>query len=101
MLSDIETRAAAFLRRLPKNYTAADVVRLSRQHPEEGEAYRLSGIGTEIDTEGEPAAVLSLSARPGESFDDLAMRFAIEKGVSLREAIHEVGRANPALAAVR
>jgi hypothetical protein len=101
MLSDIETRAAAFLGRLPKNYTAEDVVSLSRQFPEEGEAYRLAGVGAEIDTETEPASVLSLSARPGESFDALATRYAIEKNVSLREAVHAVAVARPDLAAAR
>ncbi len=99
MLNDIEKKAAAFLRRLPKGYTAADVINLSRQYPEEGEAYRLAGIGAErVD---DAPATISLSAREGESFDALAMRYANEHGCTLRQAVHEVGKARPDLVAAR
>ena len=39
----------------------------------------------------------SLSAT-GETFDQLAQRYAAEKHVTLRQAIHEVGRLRPDLA---
>jgi hypothetical protein len=64
-------------------------------------AYRLHGVGTEAVEEEAVAPVLNLSTRSGESFDQMAQRYALEKGVSLRQAIHEVGKARPDLAAAR
>jgi hypothetical protein len=98
--SDIEKKAAAFAARLPKDYTSADAIRLSRQYPEEADAYRLSGIGAETTDEPKPTA-LNLSVRSGETFDQLAMRYAAEKNIPLRQAVHEVGKARPELAATR
>ena len=99
--TDIEQKAAAFLRRLPKDYTTADVLSLSRQYPDEGEAYRLAGIGaTEVEAVAVPTSI-NLSVREGDTFDALAMRYAHEHGVSLRQAVHEVGKARPDLAEAR
>lgn len=44
---------------------------------------------------------LSLSARPGETFDELAWRYASEHKLSLADAIHHVALARPDLAASR
>ena len=41
------------------------------------------------------------ATQPGESFDALATRYAAEKNVSLREAVHAVAVARPDLAAAR
>jgi hypothetical protein len=71
------------------------------QDPDGAESYRLAGLGAEVDTELQPAPMLSLSVRPGESFDSLVARYSSEKNVSLREAIREVGKARPDLAAAR
>jgi hypothetical protein len=65
------------------------------------EAYRVAGMGAQMADEDPVPAPLNLAVRPGESFDELAMRYATEKGVSLREAVHEVGRARPDLVAAR
>lgn len=97
--TDIEQMAATFLRRLPKDYKTADVLSLSREYTEEGEAYRLaSGGGKSVEA---TPATISLSAQTNESFDDLVNRYANEKRVPLRVAAHEVGRARPDLAAAR
>jgi hypothetical protein len=98
--TEIEQKAAAFLRRLPKNYTTADVVNVSRQYPDEGDAYRLAGIGATWVSAAGPSSI-NLSVREGETFDALAMRYAHEHGVTLRQAVHEVGKARPDLAAAR
>jgi hypothetical protein len=99
--TDIEQKAAAFLRRLPKDYTAADVVNLSRQYPDEGEAYRLAGIGaTQVEATPVPTPI-NLSVREGETFDDAVTRYANEKGVRLAVAAHAVAVAAPELAARR
>ena len=99
--NDIQQKASTFLRRLPKNYTVDDVLRLSRQYPDEGEAYRLAGIGIEQLEPAPASAPISLSVREGETFDDVAHRYAEEHGVPLRQAVREVGKARPDLAAVR
>lgn len=101
MMNNIETKAAAFLRRLSKDYTAADVVNLSRQYPDESEAWRLAGLGvTQVEAAPMPTPI-NLSAREGETFDALCQRHSIEKGISLKRAAHEVGLAYPELAAAR
>ena len=59
-------------------------------------AYRLAGVGAE---ELQPAStVVLLSAKPGESFDDVALRYAAEHNIPLRQAIKDVGRLRPDLA---
>ncbi len=103
--TDIEQQAAQFARRVAQKFALvrdwATAFTLAQDEDESGaEAYRRAGIGADT-LEPEPPPVLSLSARPNESFDDLATRYAIEKGVSLREAVREVGRARPDLAAGR
>jgi hypothetical protein len=102
---DIVKKAASFAQRvtgLSKGRTMREAFDLAQDADAEGaEAYRLAGVGAEIDTEAEPAPVLSLSARPGESFDALATRYAIEKNVSLRDAVRAVAVARPELAAAR
>jgi hypothetical protein len=101
--TDIERRAAAFAHRvtaLSNGRTLRDAINLATTEDAEGaEAYRLAGIGAEPVAEA--PAPISLSARTGESFDDLAHRYANEHGVSLRQAVHEVGKARPDLAAAR
>lgn len=44
---------------------------------------------------------LSVTARTGEGFDALAMRLAAERGMSLRDAVHQVGVTHPHLAQAR
>lgn len=98
-----QQKAAAFDERvtaLSKSCTLRDAISLATTLDAEGaEAYRLAGIGAEQVVEA--SAPISLSARTGESFDTLAMRYANEHGVSLRQAVHEVGKARPDLAAAR
>lgn len=102
--ADIEQKAAAFAARvtgLSKDRPLRDAIILATAQDAEGaEAYRLHGVGAEAGEEA-AAPVLNLSARSGESFDQLAQRYALEKGVSLRQAIHDVGKARPDLAAAR
>jgi hypothetical protein len=71
------------------------------QDAEGAEAYRLAGIGAQMAETAHPQTLIHLSAVANESFDVLAMRYAVERGISLRQAIHEVGKARPDLAAVR
>ncbi|MEX2272570.1 MAG: phage protease [Vicinamibacterales bacterium] len=97
--TDIEQKAAAFLRRLPKDYKAADVIDLSRQYPDEGEAYRLHGVGAEIVNDA--PAPISLSTHSGKTFDQLVQRDVLETGKSWRQAAHDQGMAHPDLAAAR
>jgi hypothetical protein len=66
---------------------------------DQASAYRAHGVSRQEAPA--PKAVVSLSAHPGETFDQLAMRHAREKGISLRDAIHAVGVARPDLAAGR
>jgi hypothetical protein len=102
---DTFKKAAAFTAAV-KQYeanglTPRDAFVLAQHRDESGAlAYRMQGIGTEAVDEDAPP-VLNLSVRSGESFDHLAQRYALEKGVSLRVAIHEVGKARPDLAAAR
>ncbi len=63
------------------------------------EVYRRSKTSSAAIS-SEPVTI-SLSARAGENFDALAMRYAHERGISLRQAVHEVGRAFPQLAQAR
>jgi hypothetical protein len=103
--TETQKKAAAFAAAV-KQYEAnglssRDALQLAQHQDEAGAmAYRLSGISTEAAEEA-AAPVLNLSARSGESFDQLAQRYALEQGVSLRQAIHEVGKARPDLAAAR
>ena len=103
--TDLEKKAAGFAERVTacsNGRTLRDAISLAMAQDAEGaEAYRLVGVGAELDTEPAAAPVLSLSARPGESFDALAMRYAIEKKVPLRVAVHAVGLALPGLAEAR
>jgi hypothetical protein len=103
--ADIDTMAAAFAARvmeLARGRTLRDAISLATTQDAEGaEGYRALGVGATVGTATEPAPVLSLSARSGESFDDLVSRYANEKGVPLRVAAHEVGRSRPDLAASR
>jgi phage I-like protein len=94
----INALAAQFERRvlaLSKNHEGHAAIRMATTHdPDGAEAYRLAGIGarrTEIES------VESLS----ESLDQVAQRYATENQVSLREAVHAVGKARPDLVAVR
>lgn len=102
---DTEQKAAAFAARvaeLSKSCTLRDAISLATTQDTEGaEAYRLAGIGTE-QVEAAPApASMNLSIREGDTFDALAMRYAHEHGVSLRQAVHAVSKARPDLAAAR
>jgi hypothetical protein len=103
-MSDINTAAARFERRVNELFTGGrtlrDALDLAQVQDEEGaEAYRLAGLGSEMTPEHAP--IVSLSSRTGEGFDQLAERYAVENRVSLREAIHAVGVARPDLAEAR
>ncbi len=101
--TDIEQKAEAFAARvtaLSNGRMLRDAISLATAEDAEGaEAYRLAGIGAEPVNDG--PAPISLSVRTGESFDALALRYAHEHGVSLRQAVHEVSKARPDLAAAR
>jgi len=105
--ADLQNRADKFALSVNQKFkTTGDWTKaftLAQNEDEAGaEAYRLVGIGAApLAADQEPTPVLSLSTMPGESFDALAMRYAVEKNVSLREAVHEVGKARPDLAASR
>lgn len=100
-----EQKAAAFAARvaeLSKNCALRDAISLAtRQDAEGAEAYRLAGIGAEQMEVAPAPASINLSVREGETFDALAMRYAHEHGVSLRQAVHAVSKARPDLAAAR
>jgi len=103
--TDIEKKAAAFAARvaeLSRSRTPLDAISLAMAQDAEGaEAYRLAGIGA-AKVEAAPASTsINLSVREGETFDALAMRYAHEHGVSLRQAVREVGKARPDLAVTR
>jgi hypothetical protein len=101
----IEARAVAFaerVRALSRDRPARDAISLATVQDTEGaEAYRLAGIGAKVVQEELARGAVSLSVVKGESFDALAMRYAVERGISLRAAIHEVGKARPDLALAR
>jgi hypothetical protein len=101
--TDLEQKAEAFTARvtaLSKGRALRDAINLATTQDAEGaEAYRLAGIGAE-PADAAPVP-MCLSARTGESFDALALRYASEHGVSLRQAAHEVGKARPDMAAAR
>ncbi len=101
----VAQQAAAFAQRvttLSNGRTLRDAISLATAQDAEGAvAYRLAGIGAE-QVEAAPApAAINLSVHEGETFDALAMRYANEHGVSLRQAVHAVGVARPDLAAAR
>lgn len=102
-VTDLEKKAAAFAQRvidLSNGRTLRAAIDLAEAQDREGaESYRLAGIGAKAATP--PAPVLTLSAQPGDSFDAMVMRYASERGVGLREAIREVGKARPDLVAGR
>lgn len=102
--TSLDKRAAQFSQRvtvLAKDHTMRDAFALAQAEDEAGaEAYRLAGLGADT-VDPEPPALLSLSTRPGETFDQLVSRYAAERNVSLRQAIHDVGRVRPDLAAAR
>lgn len=102
-VTDLERKAAAFAQRvidLSKGRTLRAAIDLAEAQDRDGaESYRLAGIGARVHTQAAP--VLALSAQPGDSFDAIVIRYASERGVSLREAIREVGKARPDLAAGR
>ena len=103
--TDIEKKAAAFKARveqLSKGRDPLAAIHLAMAQDAEGaEAYRLAGIGAE-QVEATPAPTsINLSVREGETFDALAMRYAHEHGVTLRQAVHEVSKARPDLATAR
>ena len=77
----------AIAERLEKASTAEEVLTILRSMPA-------------VDA-APTSPVLSLSARPGESFDALAQQIARDRGIPLREAIHQAGLARPDLAASR
>jgi hypothetical protein len=70
-------------------------------NPDGAECYRRAGVSAIEPESTEPLPVLSLSVRVGETFDELATRYAVERNVPLREAIRTVGLARPELAAAR
>ena len=69
--------------------------------PVGAEAWRLEGLGVDVDDAPEPTAVLHLSSppQPSETFESVCARYSVEHGVSLKTAVHEVGKAMPNLAA--
>lgn len=103
--TDIEQKAAAFAARvaaLSKDRPLRDAISLATTQDAEGAAaYRLAGIGAEQMQAAPAPTSINLSVREGETFDALAMRYANEHGVSLRQAVREVGKARPDLAAAR
>jgi hypothetical protein len=103
--TEIDKKAAAFAARvtaLSKDRPLRDAISLATTQDAEGaEAYRLAGIGAERVEAAPAPASLNLSVREGDTFDTLAMRYANEHGVSLRQAVREVGKAHPNLAAAR
>jgi hypothetical protein len=103
--TEIQNNAAAFAERvktLSKGRSLRDAITLATSQDAIGaEAYRLAGIGAEMDPAPEAAPVLSLSAEPGESFDAMCVRYANEYCVPLRDAIRAVGKARPDLAEAR
>jgi hypothetical protein len=103
--TDIEQKAAQFSARVAQHFTNTGdwtkAFNLAQHEDAAGAAaYRLAGIGAE-PVQATPAAAINLSVREGETFDALAMRYANEHGVSLRQAVRDVGRARPDLAAAR
>jgi hypothetical protein len=104
--TDIERQAAQFSARVARHFTNTrdwtKAFTLAQHEDEAGAAaYRLAGIGAEPVQAMPASAAINLSVREGETFDALAMRYANEHGVSLRQAVHEVGKARPDLAAAR
>jgi hypothetical protein len=102
--ADIHALAERFEQRvisLAKGRTAREAVELAAVQDAAGAAaYRLRGVDVETTDEAQPAP-LNLSVQDGESFDALCLRYSTEKGIPLRQAVHEVGKARPELAAAR
>ena len=101
----IEQKAAAFADRvtaLSKDRPLRDAISLATAQDAEGaECYRLAGLGAAPVKEAPAPVSINLSVREGETFDALVLRYANERGVSLRQAVREVGKARPDLAAAR
>jgi hypothetical protein len=103
-MTDINKAAARFgatvRRHAATGMTTRAAFQLAQDQDQEGAtAYRLAGLGG--DAESDAQGALSLSARLGESFDELAMRHATERSIPLRQAVREVAKARPDLAASR
>lgn len=103
-MSDINAAAARFEKsvndRVAGGQSPRDAISLAQDQDEAGaKAYLLRGTGTEVTPE--PETVVSLTARDGEGFDELCTRYASERNVPLRDAIHAVGVARPDLAEAR
>ena len=104
-MQDLQTKAERFEARVTQlskgTKSWAHAFHLAQQEDEAGAmAYRLAGISAKA-VEDAAIPAFNLSVRSGESFDQVAQRYAAEKGVSLRQAIHDVGRARPDLASAR
>ncbi len=101
----IEAQATRFAKRvtaLSETHSLRDALNLaSTQDPDGAAAYRLAGVGAEQVEELAHPAAISLTAKAGEDFDALVLRYAHERGVSLRQAVHAVGVAHPDRAAAR
>lgn len=105
MNTNIEQRAASFEARVAQHFTNTrdwtKAFNLAQIEDRIGaESYRARGVGATA-ARAQPATVVSLSVHAGETFDDAVTRYSREKGVSLRVAAHEVGKARPDLAAAR
>jgi len=99
-------KAAQFALRVSQKFALvrdwAKAFTLAQDEDEPGAAaYRAVGVGADTSDAEDGTSALSLSVRPNESFDQLAQRYATEHGVSLRQAVHEVARSRPDMAAGR
>lgn len=105
MQDTMEERASRFARRvteLSETHSLRDALnRASTLDPDGAAAYRLAGVGAEQVEALVPTTAISLTAAVGEDFDALVLRYAHERGVSLRQAVHAVGEAYPDMAAAR
>ena len=104
--TDLEQQAAQFSARVTQHFKntgdwtkAFDLAQ--REDSAGAEAYRLAGGGGQrVEATPAPTAI-NLSVREGDTFDDVAQRYANEHGVTLRQAVHAVSKAHPDLAAAR
>lgn len=105
--TDLEQKAAQFSARVTQHFKntgdwtkAFDLAQ--REDSAGAEAYRLAGGGDQrVETAPGPTAI-NLSAepaKPDETLNDVAQRYANEHGVLLNKAVHEVSKARPDLAA--
>ncbi len=102
--ANLEQLAAQFSTRVEEHYKNtgdwAKAFDLAQREDSVGaEAYRLAGGGGQrVEVMPAPTAI-NLSAKPGETLNDVAQRYANEHGVLLKKAVHEVSKARPDLAA--